>query len=67
MLAVLLGLVYCCISPIMCPIVLIYFCVLSVLQKYVAIYVERGEYESGGQLWWILHGQVGSDPARPRE
>jgi Calcium-dependent channel, 7TM region, putative phosphate len=50
MLAMLLGLIYCTISPLMCPIVLCYFAVAWILSKYQAIYVLRSEYESGGQV-----------------
>lgn len=46
--AILLGLVYCVIQPVMAAIVLLYFMVAYVFNKYQAIYVQRPDYESGG-------------------
>lgn len=53
--AILLGLVYCVIQPVMAAIVLLYFMVAYFFNKYQAIYVERPAYESGGlvRVCWI--------------
>lgn len=57
-LAILLGLVYCIIQPVIAPLVLA-FCLISLFfAKYNAIYVKRPAYESGGKFWPTVHGQV---------
>ncbi len=46
--AILLGLVYCIIQPVMAPLILIYCFINFGIAKYQAIYVKRPAYESGG-------------------
>ena len=48
--AILLGLVYAVIAPIITPIALVYFLVCSLLYKYNAIYVFSPRFQSGGQV-----------------
>ena len=59
--AVLLGLVYCIIAPIITPIALAYFLVCSLLYKYNAVYVFSPRFQSGGHvrpfcMWTFLLG-----------
>jgi hypothetical protein len=46
--AILLGLVYCVIQPVMAAMVLLYFITAYAFAKYQSIYVMRPAYESGG-------------------
>jgi len=48
--AILLGLVFCVIQPLMTPIALSYFLVNSFLYKYQLIYVHKPQFESGGMV-----------------
>lgn len=48
--AILLGLVFCVIQPLMTPIALSYFLVNSILYKYQLIYVHKPQFESGGMV-----------------
>ena len=48
--AILLGLVFCLIQPLMTPIALSYFLINSILYKYQLIYVHKPQFESGGMV-----------------
>ena len=48
--AILLGLVYCVIAPIITPIALAYFLICSLLYKYNAVYVFSPRFQSGGHV-----------------
>lgn len=50
--SILFGLVYCSISPIITPLVFLYFVINLMLSKYQVIYVLRRAYESGGLVSW---------------
>ncbi len=56
--AILLGLVYCIIQPVMAPMVLIYCAVSYGIAKYRAIYILRPAYESGGLVRFSACGSV---------
>lgn len=47
--AILLGLVFCIICPLIAPVALAYFCVASLVWKYQVLYVYQQEYQSGGK------------------
>ncbi|CAL8466090.1 g5626 [Coccomyxa elongata] len=55
---ILLGLVFCIMNPIMCPMCLIYFLITTSTEKYNLLYVYTPEYESGGELWPAVYWQV---------
>ena len=46
---ILLGLVFCIMNPIITPVCLIYFMIITVTEKYNLLYVYTFEYQSGGQ------------------
>lgn len=48
--AVLLGLTFCVISPLIAPVALLYFVVNSVIGKYTLIYVYAERFQSGGKV-----------------
>ncbi|KAG2435999.1 hypothetical protein HYH02_011712 [Chlamydomonas schloesseri] len=56
--AMLLGLVFCCMNPIVCPAALSYFLVACVGERYNVIYVYRPQYESAGRLWKVIYNQI---------
>lgn len=58
MMTLFLGIVFCCINPIIASVVCVYFLVASLTEKYNNIFVYRRKYESGGQLWVTLLNQV---------
>ncbi|CAK0785988.1 hypothetical protein CVIRNUC_009201 [Coccomyxa viridis] len=55
---ILLGLVFCIMNPIITPVCLIYFMIITVTEKYNLLYVYTFEYQSGGQLWPQVFGHV---------
>lgn len=57
-LTLMLGLVYSCINPIICLFSLTYFAVNTLSQRYNELYVFRYRYESAGNLWTIMFGQI---------
>ncbi|GIL80074.1 hypothetical protein Vretimale_12911 [Volvox reticuliferus] len=56
--ALLLGLTFSCINPIVCPAALAYFLVNFVGETYNNVYVYRRQYESAGMLWKTVYNQV---------
>ena len=46
---ILLGLVFCIMNPIITPVCLIYFMIITITEKYNLLYVYTFEYQSGGQ------------------
>ena len=48
--ALLLGLTFCIISPLIAPIALLYFVVNSIIGKYTLIYVYAERFQSGGKV-----------------
>ena len=48
--ALLLGLTFCVISPLIAPIALLYFVVNSIIGKYTLIYVYAERFQSGGKV-----------------
>ena len=68
--ALLLGLTFCVISPLIAPVALIYYAVVTIIAKYQLVYVYAQRFQSGGkvisvytgdsvhaQFWW--QGNVG--------
>ncbi|KAG2424686.1 hypothetical protein HXX76_014262 [Chlamydomonas incerta] len=56
--AMLLGLVFCCMNPLVCPAALSYFLAACVGERYNVIYVYRPQYESAGRLWKTVYNQI---------
>ena len=48
--AILLGLIYCIIQPVIAPVVMFYCLIAYFIAKYEAIYILRPAYESGGAV-----------------
>lgn len=47
---ILLGLVFCCVNPLVCPAALMYFLITWTLEKYNMLYVWRENYQTGGKV-----------------
>jgi len=56
--AIMIGLIYCIIQPVITVMVLIFFMTSFVVAKYNAIYKLRPAYESGGLIWPKIHTQI---------
>lgn len=54
----LLGLVFCVQSPLICPFVLLYFVVGNITQRYTWLYIYKAPYLSKGLLWMQVFHQV---------
>ena len=48
--ALLLGLTFCVISPLIAPVACIYFLVSTVMGKYQLVYVYAQRFQSGGRV-----------------
>ena len=59
--AILLGLIYCIIQPVIAPVVMFYCLIALGVAKYQAIYVLRPAYESGGAVRGVA--RVSFDPS----
>ncbi|KAK9864573.1 hypothetical protein WJX84_004373 [Apatococcus fuscideae] len=55
---ILLGLVFCCVNPLICLAALLYFLITWTLEKYNMLYVWRENYQTGGKMWLIVFPQV---------
>ena len=55
---ILLGLVFCIMNPIISPVCLIYFLIVTGTEKYNLLYVYTYQYQSGGRVrfFWGLLG-----------
>ena len=51
---ILLGLVFCCVNPLVCPAALMYFLITWTLEKYNMLYVWRENYQTGGKVRLVL-------------
>lgn len=49
-----LGVIYCCINPIICPIVVMYYSLSLISEKYNVLYIFKSSYESGGRIWSLV-------------
>jgi hypothetical protein len=58
MIIFMLGIIYSCINPIICPIVLIYAVITLITEKYNHIYIYNKKHESGGNLWISIFNQT---------
>ena len=47
---ILLGLVFCCVNPLVCLAALLYFLIKWTLEKYNFLYVWRERYQTGGKV-----------------
>lgn len=56
LMAALLGLTFCVISPLIAPIVLLFFIVNNIVGRYQLIYVYTERFQSGGKVWLLTSG-----------
>eukprot|EP00198_Chlamydomonas_reinhardtii_P012975 XP_001702312.1 ERD4-related membrane protein [Chlamydomonas reinhardtii] len=56
--AMLIGIVFSCMNPIVCLAAWTYFLATYLGERYNNIYVYRRQYESAGRLWGTVFGQV---------
>lgn len=54
----LLGLVFSCINPLVPAAAALYYLLVTLIERYQQLYVWSRPYESGGQLWKQIVGQV---------
>lgn len=47
---ILLGIVFCCVNPLLCVAACLYFCVVWLLNKYDMLYVWQETYQAGGKV-----------------
>ena len=50
LIAALLGLTFCVISPLIAPVALLYFAVVNVVGRYQLVYVYAQRFQSGGKV-----------------
>ncbi|KAK9845039.1 hypothetical protein WJX74_009951 [Apatococcus lobatus] len=55
---ILLGIVFCCVNPLLCVAACVYFCIVWLLEKYNMLYVWQETYQAGGKLWLSIIPQV---------
>ncbi|KAK9919147.1 hypothetical protein WJX75_009706 [Coccomyxa subellipsoidea] len=58
LMAVLLGLTFCVISPLIAPVALLFFIVNNIVGRYQLVYVYAERFQSGGKVWREVSGQV---------
>lgn len=56
--AILLGVLYSCISPLILPFVLLYFLTAYLVWKYQVMYVYSQPYQAGGTIWMRVFDQL---------
>lgn len=56
---ILLGLCFCCLSPLIAPFCLLYFTLAILAQKYQLVYVFSHPYEACGRLWISVSAALG--------
>ncbi|OVA09754.1 protein of unknown function DUF221 [Macleaya cordata] len=54
----LVGLVYCVVTPILLPFIIVFFALAYVVYRHQIINVYNQEYESGAQFWPDVHGRI---------
>jgi hypothetical protein len=54
LMAVLLGLTFCVISPLIAPVALLFFIVNNIVGRYQLVYVYAERFQSGGKVWSSL-------------
>jgi hypothetical protein len=66
MLAILLGLAFCVVSPLIAPIALLYFLVNNIIGRYTLVYVYSERFQSGGKVGssTLNHGSLTLNDAR---
>ncbi len=47
---IMFGLVFCAINPLVPAMCLLYFIIISILEKYSMLYIYGEQYQSGGQV-----------------
>jgi hypothetical protein len=62
--ALLLGLAFCTICPLIAPAALLYFSTAYLVQKYQWVWVYGQPYQSGGLAWRRVNDQVKSRCSR---
>jgi hypothetical protein len=55
---ILFGLVFCCVTPLIAPVALVYFVVVYTLEKHNLVYVWTHDYEAAGRMYPLLFSQV---------
>ncbi|XP_050208177.1 CSC1-like protein At3g21620 [Mercurialis annua] len=54
----LLGLVYCVVSPILLPFIIVFFALAYIVYRHQIINVYNQEYESAAAFWPDVHGRI---------
>eukprot|EP00884_Botryococcus_braunii_P010053 jgi/Botrbrau1/19049/Bobra.0100s0073.2 len=55
---ILFGLVFAVINPLVPPMALLYFLVITIIEKYSMLYIYTEQFQSGGQLWRQIFEQI---------
>lgn len=54
MMVLMIAITYACISPLLCPIALLYYSLVYLMYKYQLLYVYVNAYQAGGYMWYAL-------------